>query len=118
MGKNYSIATRDGVMTIRFSNAPGVEELFAALDDAAEGDPTRLRLWDFSSTGLRLSADEVRAVADYSRTKQFPPSRIAIVAPDDLAFGLSREFGAFRVEEQWRIEVFRSVEEARAWLTG
>lgn len=46
-------------------------------------------------------------------------SRFAIVAPDDLAFGLGRMYAAYRgVEERStkEVRVFRTMEDAIAWL--
>jgi hypothetical protein len=40
--------------------------------------------------------------------------RTAIVAPDDLAFGLSRVFAAYAGDE--RLGIFREMNQARAWL--
>lgn len=116
MAKNHSIVTRDGVMTIRFSRSPSVDDIREAIDDVASSNPPPLRLWDLSFAGLNLTADQLREAAAHGRSKQFPPSKIAIVAPDDLAFGLSRQFEFFRVDEQATTGVFRTEKEALAWL--
>jgi hypothetical protein len=46
-------------------------------------------------------------------------SRFAIVAPDDLAFGLGRMYAAYRdvdARSTKEVRVFRTMEEAVAWL--
>jgi hypothetical protein len=46
-------------------------------------------------------------------------SRFAIVAPDDLAFGLGRMYAAYRdvdARSTKNVRVFRTMEEAVAWL--
>jgi hypothetical protein len=43
-------------------------------------------------------------------------SRVAIVAPGDLFFGLSRMYEAYRDASGLPLRVFRTLEEARAWL--
>ncbi len=45
------------------------------------------------------------------------PTRSAIVAPSDVLYGVSRMFQTMRGEDHPdELEVFRSLEEARAWL--
>jgi hypothetical protein len=47
------------------------------------------------------------------------PSRLAIVAPGDFAFGLGRMYGAYRESDRRstkEVRVFRTTAEALAWL--
>lgn len=43
-------------------------------------------------------------------------SRVAIVAPGDLYFGLSRMYEVYRDPSPVRIRIFRGLAEAKAWL--
>jgi hypothetical protein len=53
----------------------------------------------------------------YASTDRRPEeSRVAIYAPGDLYFGLSRMYGAFRDPSPVQIQIFRELAEARAWL--
>jgi hypothetical protein len=43
-------------------------------------------------------------------------SRVALVASDDVSYGLSRMYQAFRSRSPLDLRVFRDMGEARAWL--
>jgi hypothetical protein len=43
-------------------------------------------------------------------------TRVAVCAPDDLAFGLSRMYEAFRESSGLQLRVFRTLGEAERWL--
>lgn len=45
-----------------------------------------------------------------------PGSKRAIVAPDDLAYGMARIFAAYGALADQNISVFRSLEQAEQWL--
>ena len=65
--------------------------------------------------------DRVRDLAELSASMDVThaSSRLAIVAPDDFAFGLGRMFGIHRRNEDRstkQVAVFRSMGEALAWL--
>ncbi len=63
-----------------------------------------------------LSVDEVREI---SRVRVFgESSRLAVVAPTDVAFGLSRMYEAFGELGEERYRVFRDIEDAEGWLSG
>lgn len=60
-------------------------------------------------------------LADYSASMDLPSvrSKFAIVASDDLHFGLGRMYGAYRDlkgSEAKTVQVFRTREEAEKWL--
>jgi hypothetical protein len=42
--------------------------------------------------------------------------KIAVVAPRDLSFGLARMYEAFADSIPWKLAIFRSAEDALAWL--
>jgi hypothetical protein len=42
--------------------------------------------------------------------------KVAVAAPGDLSFGLARMCEAFSNEAPWEFEVFRSADDALAWL--
>jgi hypothetical protein len=100
-----------------------VEDLLAEIKKFFDTEPTPHNLWDL------LDAD-VSAIGrdDIGKLSRFPleyvPSRVggktAIVAADDLSFGLSRMYQTCaEIEGQKvQIQVFRSLENAQAWLDG
>ncbi|MBC8116919.1 MAG: hypothetical protein H7062_21190 [Candidatus Saccharimonas sp.] len=62
--------------------------------------------------------DEIRdiATADTKIALFAPDVSVAIVAPTDFLFGLSRMWEVFAEGTAWRISVFRSRAEADAWI--
>jgi len=98
-----------------------VEDLLAEIKKFFDTEPTEHNLWNL------LDAD-VSAIdsVDIKKLSRFPlehtPSRVrgktAIVAADDLSYGLSRMYQTWaEIEGQKvQIQVFRSLENAQAWL--
>ena len=67
------------------------------------------------------SGDRVRALADLASAMDVPgaSSRLAIVAPQDLAYGFARMFETYRTMNQSGVKVvsvFRSMQAALDWL--
>ena len=53
----------------------------------------------------------------FARTDRHPElTRVAMCAPLDLAFGLSRMYEAYRESSGVKLRVFRTLEEAERWL--
>jgi len=69
-----------------------------------------------SVTRFELTVAEVREI---SRVRVFGEgSRLAVVAPTDVGFGLSRMYEAFGELDEDRYRVFRGIEDAEGWLSG
>ena len=115
MDKKYRIEVRDGITIVRFHAMPGVDDLLRAIDDAFEADETGRRLWVLEK-GMDLSSDAMRTVAQYANAKWDTTSKSAVVAPQDLTFGLARIHEAYRDRARHENRVFRDEAEAVAWL--
>jgi hypothetical protein len=118
MSNIYTIEITEGITVVRFSAAPGLRELLGLIDEITGNYPYERRLWDFDAHGVDVGPDDVRQLAKYAKLKFVKPSRMAIVAPQDLVFGLSRLFEAHREDALVQTRVFRSEQEARVWLKG
>lgn len=68
--------------------------------------------------GGALQGQTLRRVADiFGREDRSPEeTRVALVASNDVAYGLSRMYQAFRSESPIQLRVFREMDEARVWL--
>lgn len=66
---------------------------------------------DVSGAGLREVADVFRA-----HDQTLFETKIAIVAPTDIAYGLARMYQAFRSDSPVLLQVFREREAAVYWL--
>jgi len=116
MEKPYSINVVDGILVVRFSQAPTVSDVISAMDEVIAKCIALPRLWIFQF-GIRFSTDELKKLAQYAiRKSQEAPPRTAIVAPDDYSFGLARMHDVFRQQEGLEMRVFRGEQEAIAWL--
>jgi hypothetical protein len=73
-------------------------------------------LWDLSGTDFNLSSDQLSIFAARTRRKTNKPQKTAIVALEDLAYGLARIYSVRREEQQTEVNVFKSEEEAIRWL--
>jgi hypothetical protein len=96
-----------------------VYETFSTLWLAPDYDPTLDELVDLSGlSGLGVTTSGIRRLGETSVQvhRGSPAVRVAIVAPDNLVYGLSRMYGAFAEESGSEHRVFRSLEEAMAWL--
>ena len=74
---------------------------------------------------LRRAESSVRSAAILNKfanfiRRQYESStaapKVAVVAPEDISFGLARMYEAFSKEVPWEFEVFRAIEAALAWL--
>ena len=98
------------------------EEVKKAIRGFYEHGPiTRHVLWDLSLAVLvDLSAEDVRQIAHVPRQslELRQDGKTAIVAPSDLAFGLSRMYQTSSQPEAlpFKVQVFRDSEAAHTWL--
>jgi hypothetical protein len=116
MNKSYNIEIVDDVTVVRFIDKPKPDDIRMSIDEIATISLSGLRLWDLSDSGWDLTSEELGEVADYAKTKLLLPSKIAFVAPEDLSYGLSRVYEAFRAQDGLQIEIFRTEEKALNWL--
>jgi hypothetical protein len=96
-------------------------DAYAAVLDDPDFDPTlndlvdgrSVRRVDVTPAGVRRLADVVQQVDRHAL-----PTKIAIVAPDDVAYDAARMYEALRAGQQAPAEhrVFRDMAEARRWL--
>ena len=65
------------------------------------------------------SPDVLRQFAQFiqAKLKEVPEQpKVAVVAPEDLSFGLARMYEIFSYSVPWDFEVFRTMDDALAWL--
>ena len=116
MEKKFTVEMVGDITVVRYINNPKIDDLRMSIDEVAAIRPSGLRLYDFSQGGFNLATPELAEIADYARKKFSPPSRVAIVAPKDLSFGISRIYEAIRQQEGMELEIFRSEQKALKWL--
>lgn len=97
-----------------------VQEVLSAVGsiyrDPAYPSPLRA-LCELAGAKPMLDADDVRSVVGFTGYhRPADAGRLAIVAPEDLSFGLSRMYEILSSEQGVETKVFRDVEAARRWL--
>ena len=117
MALSYRI--ENGILHVHVSGEPSIGEVaaFSAtwLADPALPSPV-LTCWDLREEAYR-EPDHVRALARVSRDIPVPPgSRLAILASEDVAYGLSRMYEAYADGRHYDVAVFRSMDDAETWL--
>lgn len=98
-------------------------EMYRALEAFYRGEPTRLTLWDLSQSELvhitrEMLRQFIRRAAKLGAARK--GGRTAIVAPEDAQYGLGRMSEVYAEIEgaPFSLRVFRSREDALAWLTS
>jgi len=95
-------------------------DVFAAAWRDAAYAATERAVWNLvrAQSSMRFE-DLLRITRWISANKQGRgPRKIAVVAPQDVMFGLSRMFDALKPDLAVSVGVFRSEDAARAWLGG
>lgn len=92
-----------------------------AINEFYKGDVTKLVLWDMTNADVnRISTQEVNKIADLPlyKAERRMGGKNAIVAPDQLAYGLSRIYETVvgLQNQPFETRVFRNLEDACAWL--
>lgn len=117
-----SIKYSENLIEIRMYGRLTLEELLTASREIAQaeaGMPVTLhRLTDLSEvTNTTITFADVETFAAQRRVAPMKnPVRSAIVAGNDLQFGLSRMFQALNDNPRISIKVFRDMAGARGWL--
>lgn len=84
-------------------------------------DPGMAQLSDIRDIErLEVTAAGVRAMVDHDNSNAARRSghRMALVVPKDDAFGMARMYQLMNRKEEDNIGVFRTMEDAAAWLLG
>ncbi len=112
----YTISREDAIVRVDFLQSPEPEDMLAVMDELGSMPDSSLRLYVMIQAEVMLSTAEVREGAKIARSYEYQPSRVAVVAPGSITYGISRIFKVFRESEQTEFDVFRELDEARAWL--
>ena len=79
----------------------------------------KYQILDFSQcTDFELSSDDINSLSQLAinASKINPNVIMAIVAPTDLVFGMSRVYEVYAEESGFKIKVFRNKSEAESWV--
>lgn len=111
--------SRDGnIVRIDFLSSPDRQDMLDLMDALDTLENSELRMFVMEKAPILLSTAEVREGAEIAKAMANQPRRIAVVAPGEITFGISRIFKVYRESENTEFEVFREETEAKAWLLG
>ena len=115
MKKIYQISKFEDITVIRMMALPTRDDLISALFEVKALDTSNLRMWVLQK-GVDLSAEDLQVIAFEASKHLRGPGRMAVVAPTDLSYGLSRMFEVFREQKGVKTHSFRTEEDAVKWL--
>lgn len=109
------------VVVVRHTGNVNYTELRSALAEVPQicGFEEGLRLVaDFRASNAPLSAEEVRLLASYAKgvDARWGETKWAIIAADDVIYGLARMYSALTNDHRVETFVFRNPLEADDWL--
>lgn len=112
----YEIRREGEIVCVEFIQSPEKDDMVAVIEELDKMPNSSLRLYLMVKAEILLSTSEVRDGADIARKAENQPSKIAVVAPGNITYGISRIFKVFRESEDTEFSVFREIDEARDWL--
>jgi hypothetical protein len=77
-------------------------------------------VFDVSGAEIEVSGDELRQLAAYaaSQDRTSPMGPVAFISTEPGAFGVGRMYQSYSIAEgRKNVGVFRTIEDARAWLS-
>lgn len=114
--KSLSYKINGGIVYVTVIGEVGFEEqrdfVQELLSDPALPNPVKILRDTRKQVGLIGSRKNLQQMISFTKTSVL--ARMAIVATEDLIFGMSRVFRA-HVEDE-TVSVFRDLDEAREWL--
>lgn len=110
-----------GLLRIGTGVVKGQEIIEAAACLTSAFDPGRIThgLVDFTQvTSFEVTTQEIQTITalNMKNGEVTDAVIVAIAAPDDIAFGMSRMYGSLIAQRGWIVHTYRTMAEARAWL--
>ena len=116
-GQDIYRISRDGpIVQIEFVSSPEREDMLALMEELGQLADSELRMFVMEKAEMLLSTAEVREGAEIALALHNQPRKIAVVAPGNISYGISRIFKVFRENDATELQVFRDKDEARTWL--
>ena len=77
-------------------------------------------VWNFADAWTKMRTEDLLQLGQWVTTNKSGRGAkiIAIVAPDDVVYGVGRMFDALQPGMGWTVGLFRELEPARRWLEG
>lgn len=105
-----------GFYRVEIEGQGSAEALSKVIGEIAAFPDSRKELWIATNIKLDLSSAELIGLADLAKKMPHRPEKVAIVANDDLTFGLARIYTGHRETQDNELNVFRDEASALDWL--
>jgi hypothetical protein len=112
----HHLTVHETYTEVSFDAPPGIEELASMHDLRAQHRHILLDLSGGSEVDINRMADLLATISD--KNAVYEGLVTAILATDNLDYGLSQVFRDYRVSKGADIQVFREKNGAIAWLTS
>jgi hypothetical protein len=118
MGLKLTTDPDTGILTVQAVDELEMVEAERFLGALYRSAAIPAMLWDLSRAGLAQSFDVQSVTSFILRCRPNLPGRTAVVAPDDVTYGLSRMGQVYLEDLPLEFQVFRNREDALSWLTA
>jgi|GEM_PF-1771136 len=106
----------NGFYRVVIEGAGSAKDLSKVVSKIAVFPDSEKELWIATDVKLDLSSAELIALADLAKDMPSRPKQVAIVANDDLTYGLGRIYAGHRETPDSLLNVFRDEKSALEWL--
>lgn len=123
MNVSYNIDKDKNLIYIKFSGLITEQELmttFAKMNEDPIFDKGINVIMDAMKVKTNLNIKDIRKIITYLKhiQKEREKIKLAIVAPGNATYGISREFESLWHEQAIELRVFRDLGKARNWVTN
>lgn len=119
VSEDYRITEEGDIVTITLNRNVNFQTMCSIWDYVVSDYNCTKRLWDLTLFTGKPSQEELINFSKYANEIKRQQSYSAMVAPTDILFGIMRQHQVYRErDENTTVRVFRTVEEARSWLTS
>ena len=117
MNDTHNISEENGFIEINLLVHPDAHLIKSIIAELIERFPNERRLWNLSRIVFDLEVTELEDIAKFGKRKVLETNKTAVYTPQDLAFGVIRQFIVYReAENESELKVFRDRDEAKVWL--
>lgn len=106
----------NGFYRIEVEGEAGAAAVAKIIGEIAVFPDSKKELWVATNLKFDLSNAEIIAQADLAKQMNKRATKVAIVASDDLNYGLARVYAGHRETKENQLTVFRDEESALKWL--
>ncbi len=117
MTETYKITINRDVTVIEFEKDPSFFDITQAVNEISKNYSYKKRLWMFGEKKVSLSLLDIEKLAIFVSYKFKDKNRAAFVISDEPSLRKLRVYQAYREGNKNELRSFRSIDNAREWLS-